>query len=272
VSLRVWAQVQALPRRLAASERLSSDSISSDSSNPAADRPVIHVVAGVVIDAAGRVLIAQRPAGTHMAGGWEFPGGKLEPGEERLAELARELREELGITLSGQPRPLIRVRHAYPSREVLLDMWVVKRYGGEARGLDGQALRWCSQEELEKTELLPADRPIVRALRLPERLRERSSRYWTVGDLSSLQPLNVVAGADNVPRLRGVFCTTAADAGMAAGGGADFLVLSAVLPQDQLRMLCHSDSTPVYARGLALEEAWALGASGINETNDSVAR
>jgi len=64
-------------------------------------RPFIHVVAAAVIDAAGRVLIAQRPAGKHLAGGWEFPGGKLEPGEERLSGLARELREELGITMAA---------------------------------------------------------------------------------------------------------------------------------------------------------------------------
>src|ERR1700678_4574642 len=130
--------------------------------------PVIHVVAGAVMDAEGRVLIAQRPSGKHMAGGWEFPGGKLEPGEERLAGLARELREELGISLIGIPQPLIRVHHAYPSREVLLDIWVVKHYSGEARGLDGQALRWCTQDELEAAELLPADRAVVRAVRVAE--------------------------------------------------------------------------------------------------------
>src|SRR5258708_5018304 len=132
--------------------------------------PSVHVVAAAVIDATGRVLIAQRPAGTHLAGGWEFPGGKLEPGEARLAGLARELREELGITIAT-PRPLIRVRHAYPSREVLLDIWVVTRYSGEPQGLDGQALRWCTQDELAVTALLPADKPIVAALRFPERFR-----------------------------------------------------------------------------------------------------
>src|SRR3984885_1554727 len=145
--------------------------------------PVIHVVAGAVVDTAGRVLIAQRPAGKHMAGGWEFPGGKLEPGEERLAGLARELREELGISIIGQPRPLIRVRHAYPAREVLLDIWVVTRYQGEPQGLDGQALRWVTQDELPAAKLLPADKPIVAALRLPERLTEAGSRYYGVGDL-----------------------------------------------------------------------------------------
>jgi 8-oxo-dGTP diphosphatase len=91
-----------------------------------AARPFVHVVAAVLIDATQRVLIAQRPAGKHMAGGWEFPGGKLEPGEERLAGLARELREELGITLIGTPRPLVRVRHTYASREG----WMVRRCDG----------------------------------------------------------------------------------------------------------------------------------------------
>src|SRR5580693_7421101 len=90
-----------------------------------AGAPVIHVVAGAVIDATGRVLIAQRPPGKHLAGGWEFPGGKLEPGEARATGLARELGEELGIAIRN-PRPLIRVRHTYPYGEVLIDMWVVK--------------------------------------------------------------------------------------------------------------------------------------------------
>jgi 8-oxo-dGTP diphosphatase len=227
--------------------------------------PVIHVVAAAVIDTAGRVLIAQRAAGKHMAGGWEFPGGKLEPGEERLAGLARELREELGITLVGTPRPLIRVRHAYPTREVLLDIWVVKRYGGEVRGLDGQALRWCTQDELEAAELLPADKPIVAALRLPERLRQMASRYYCVGDLSSLGRSAAVADADNAPRLRGVICVSAEEGSAAARGGADFLVMREALADEELRALCGMVSVPVYATGVALEKVWELGASGVSE-------
>jgi 8-oxo-dGTP diphosphatase len=227
--------------------------------------PVIHVVAAAVVDTAGRVLIAQRPAGKHMAGGWEFPGGKLEPGEERLVGLARELHEELGITLVGTPRPLIRVRHAYPMREVLLDIWVVKRYGGEVRGLDGQALRWCTHEELEAAELLPADKPIVAALRLPERLRQMASRYYCVGDLSSLRRSAAVADADNAPRLRGAFCGNAEEGSAAARGGADFLVMREVLADEELEALCGMVSVPVYAVGVALENAWELGASGVSE-------
>jgi 8-oxo-dGTP diphosphatase len=218
-----------------------------------------------VSDAAGRVLIAQRPSGKHLAGGWEFPGGKLEPGEERLAGLARELREELDISIIGIPRPLIRVHHAYPSREVLLDIWVVKRYSGEARGLDGQALRWCTQEELEAAELLPADRPILRALRLPERLRQLASRYHCVGDLSSLGRSAAVADAGDTARLRGVFCASAEEGSAAARAGADFLVMRDVLADEQLKALCGMVSVPVYAMGVALEKAWELGASGVSE-------
>jgi mutator protein MutT len=230
-------------------------------------RPFIHVVAAAVIDATGRVLIAQRPAGKHLAGGWEFPGGKLELGEERLAGLARELREELGITIAT-PRPLIRVRHAYPSREVLLDIWVVKRYRGEPQGLDGQALRWCTQEELAAADLLPADKPIVTALRLPERLMASSSPYYGIHDLSSLVHPNVGAEVTHDARLRGVFCANAVEAAAATGAGADFLVLCEVLSPGELAALCQLVSVPVYARGLVLEEAWVLGASGTNEIND----
>jgi 8-oxo-dGTP diphosphatase len=227
-------------------------------------RPLIHVVAGVVIDAAARVLIAQRPAGKHMAGGWEFPGGKLEPGEERLAGLARELREEIGITV-GPARPLIRVRHAYPSREVLLDVWVVRRYEGEPRGLDGQALHWCTQDELATAELLPADKPIVAALRLPERLTATMSAYYEVHDFSPRQPSSGPAHAADDSRLHGTFCSGVEAAVAAAETGADFLVMRGALPTSQLSLLCRSVPVPVFARGDSLEEIWASGASGISD-------
>jgi mutator protein MutT len=216
-----------------------------------APRPFIHVVAAAVIDGTGRVLIAQRPAGKHLAGGWEFPGGKLEAGEERVAGLARELREELGITIAT-PRPLIRVRHAYPSREVLLDIWVVKHYSGEPQGLDGQALRWCTQDELVSADLLPADRPIVAALRLPERLTQISSPYYAVG-------------AASTGKLRGVNCSNAVEALAAASAGADFLVMRGELPDAQLESLCEAVPLPVFVRSIPLEVAWSLGASGISE-------
>jgi len=223
--------------------------------------PVIHVVAGAVIDAAERVLIAQRPPGKQLAGGWEFPGGKLRTHEDRRAGLMRELREEIGIDITT-PRPLLRLRHAYPFGEVLLDVWVVRHYRGEPQALDGQALRWCTQTELESTEMLPADRPIVAALRLPERLEEPETPDYKVTD----SPHRRHGG-----RLCGVFCASRAEAlavaerGMAAG--ADFLVLHSVLSREDIAALCDSVCVPVYARGVALEEAWALGASGVTAIN-----
>jgi mutator protein MutT len=231
----------------------------------ASPRPFIHVVAGVVVDAAGRVLIAQRPAGKHMAGGWEFPGGKLEPGEERLAGLARELQEEIGITLTPPTRPLIRVRHTYPSREVLLDVWVVRSYSGEPCGFDGQALRWCTQSELAETELLPADKPIVAALLLPERLTQRSTQHFITGELKSWGHTDVGSVSSHETRLRGALCAGAAEAVAAAEAGAHFIVLREALLPSELAALCRSISVPVYARGIALEQAWALGSSGLNE-------
>jgi mutator protein MutT len=229
-------------------------------------RPVVHVVAAAVMDASDRVLIAQRPTGTHLAGGWEFPGGKLEPGEERTAGLARELHEELGITMAT-PRPLIRVRHAYPSRDIFLDVWIVRRYRGEPRGLDGQALRWCTRAELATVELLPADGPIVRALWLPERLTQPESPDYRVGDLSSLAHASTRHAANDT-RLRGVYCATAPEAMHAAAVGADFLVMREALADGELAALCSSVAVPVFAYGLALERAWALGASGTHEIED----
>jgi len=226
---------------------------------------VIHVVAGAVIDATGRVLIAQRPSGKHLAGGWEFPGGKLEPGEARASGLARELKEELGIEIRN-PRPLIRVRHAYPQGEVLIDMWVVKSYSGEPRGLDGQALEWLSQDELERAELLPADGPIVRALRLPERLtRPSTPDYQVVESTFPRKRLAVDGDADGRSKLVGVICSDGEEAVDAAGTGVDFLVLRNVLADGELAVLCDSVSVPVFVRGIELEQAWALGASGCSE-------
>jgi mutator protein MutT len=223
---------------------------------PADPPPWIHVVAAAVTDAAGRVLIAQRPAGKHMAGGWEFPGGKLEPGEDRAAGLKRELFEELGISIDPPLRPLIRVRHAYPTREVLLDIWVVRLFHGEPRGLDGQALRWCTPDELAHADLLPADAPIVAALRLPERLRETVNPHYEV---------NAELKARGV-RLQGVFCAGAEEAVAAARAGAQFVVMKSVMADAALAALCAAVPVPVYARGIGLERAWLLGASGVNET------
>ena len=128
----------------------------------------IHVVAGVLFDAAGRVLVAQRPRETHLAGLWEFPGGKLAPGESREAGLSRELAEELGIRILSA-RPLILVEHAYPDRDVVLDVWKVESFAGEPYGREGQRIEWRGVQGLDPAEFPPADVPVLAALRLPPR-------------------------------------------------------------------------------------------------------
>jgi 8-oxo-dGTP diphosphatase len=130
--------------------------------------PPVEVVAGALVDSHGRVLIAARPPGKEFAGRWEFPGGKRHAGESPRAALDRELREELGIEVA-QAAPLLTVAHRYPgaSAGVVIDCWRVEAWHGEPAALDGQALRWCTRDELAAADLLEADRPIVTALLLP---------------------------------------------------------------------------------------------------------
>lgn len=124
---------------------------------------MILVVAAALLDPAGRVLIAERPAGKHMAGRWEFPGGKVAPGESEQGALVRELREELGIAVV-EASPMMRLTHRYPDRDVELSLWVVGRYHGEPQPLDGQRLKWVERTELASEDILEADRPFVAAL------------------------------------------------------------------------------------------------------------
>jgi 8-oxo-dGTP diphosphatase len=129
---------------------------------------MIHVVAGALFDEQGRVLIAQRPPGKHMAGGWEFPGGKLEAEEQAFAGLKRELQEELGVDVI-EATPLIAYEHGYTDRRVLLDLWLVSQYIGEPRSVEGQPLKWVTLDELETVGLLEADRPMIPSLRAARR-------------------------------------------------------------------------------------------------------
>jgi 8-oxo-dGTP diphosphatase len=127
---------------------------------------LIHVMVGAISDPAGRVLVTKRPDHVHQGGLWEFPGGKLEPGESPDRGLARELEEELGIQVR-ESRPLIRIRHDYGDRHVLLDVRRVESYAGIPAGLEGQPLAWQSPETMDPGCFPAADRPIIAALRLP---------------------------------------------------------------------------------------------------------
>ena len=131
--------------------------------------PYIHVAAAALIDDRERVLLTQRRAGTHLAGLWEFPGGKVEAYDDGIRfALIRELQEELGITPT-QYRPLIRVRHCYGGRGVLLDVWRVTAWGGEPQGREGQPLKWVPVSQLRDWPMPAADVPVVQALQLPDR-------------------------------------------------------------------------------------------------------
>lgn len=125
----------------------------------------VHVVAAAIFNARGEVLIARRPAHLHQGGLWEFPGGKVEPGETVERALERELHEELGIEVE-RARPLIRVPHDYPDKRVLLDVWRVDRFRGEPHGREGQPVAWVAPEALVQYEFPAANLPIVTAVRL----------------------------------------------------------------------------------------------------------
>jgi 8-oxo-dGTP diphosphatase len=122
----------------------------------------LHVVAGVIRDARGRILLARRTEGRDLAGLWEFPGGKVEPGEAPEAALVRELREELGIE-ARVTAPLICVPQQYADKRLVLDVRQVQ-FTGMPKGLDGQALVWAPPHALASYAMPPADRPVVAAL------------------------------------------------------------------------------------------------------------
>jgi len=130
------------------------------------ERPVIQAACGVLVDGS-RFLLAQRPEGKYAAGKWEFPGGKIEAGETAAEALCRELREEIGIRVE-RLRPLLRFRHDYSDRTVILDTWRVERWQGEPAPQEGQALTWRDAGDYSALDVLPTVQPIVAALVLPD--------------------------------------------------------------------------------------------------------
>ena len=303
--------------------------------------PVIHVAAAALIDDAGRVLLARRHDDTHQGGLWEFPGGKLEPGETVAAGLARELHEELGIEVVAH-RPLIRITHHYADRSVLLDVHRVDSWEGQPVGREGQPLAWVGRHELADYPMPAADVPIVMALRLPplylitppqvgERGRFLQALEASLSsgirlvqlrlfDLSEEELVRIgreacalchthqarvlfngnaetarAIGADGLhlnsrelhayqtrplraSHLLAASCHSAADLAQAGKVGADFALLSPVLPTrshpdaeplgwDGFAALSDATSMPVYALGgmrpALLDTAWRHGAQGV---------
>ncbi len=127
---------------------------------------LVLVAAVALIDRDGRVLLARRPEGKQMAGLWEFPGGKVEPGETPEAALIRELHEELGIdTWASCLAPLTFASHAYEDFHLLMPLFACRKWEGIARGKEGQALKWVPVNRLRDYPMPPADLPLIPILR-----------------------------------------------------------------------------------------------------------
>lgn len=130
---------------------------------------LVHVAVGVIYRE-DSILIAKRSDNAHQGGLWEFPGGKVESNESVQEALARELKEELGITLAHPQTglsPLIQIRHDYGDKRVLLDVWSVFEFSGDPTGLEGQPVKWVRESNLREFEFPAANEPIIRAIELP---------------------------------------------------------------------------------------------------------
>jgi 8-oxo-dGTP diphosphatase len=135
-----------------------------DMSLPAAVK-LILVVACALVDVDGRVLIAQRPEGKQLAGLWEFPGGKLEPGERPEETLIRELHEELGIAVKADClAPLTFASHAYESFHLLMPLYICRRWEGIVAAREHKALKWVRAKALRDYPMPPADEPLIPVL------------------------------------------------------------------------------------------------------------
>uniref|UniRef100_UPI00020B9EEA NUDIX hydrolase n=1 Tax=Rhodospirillum rubrum (strain ATCC 11170 / ATH 1.1.1 / DSM 467 / LMG 4362 / NCIMB 8255 / S1) TaxID=269796 RepID=UPI00020B9EEA len=124
--------------------------------------PILLVTAAALIDPDGRVLLAQRPPGKSLAGLWEFPGGKLEPGETPEAALVRELAEELGVdTRASCLAPLAFASHSYDTFHLLMPLYACRSWRGRATAREGQTLAWVRAERLREYPMPPADLPLI---------------------------------------------------------------------------------------------------------------
>ena len=124
----------------------------------------VDVAAGILCDADGRVLIAERLGGGPFHGLWEFPGGKIGDGETAAEALSRELAEELGIEITTCAS-FMNLRHEYDDRVVTIEFFIVSAWNSEPVGREGQELRWVPRQQLDADELLPADVPVIDALK-----------------------------------------------------------------------------------------------------------
>jgi 8-oxo-dGTP diphosphatase len=129
-------------------------------------RPIVLVAAVALIDTDGRVLLAERPPGKHLAGLWEFPGGKVQAGETPEAALIRELAEEIGIDVEASClAPFTFASYAYPEFHLLMPLYVCRKWSGIVTAREGQRLKWVRPARLSDYPMPPADKPLVAMLR-----------------------------------------------------------------------------------------------------------
>ena len=227
-----------------------------------APRTAIHVVAGLLIDG-DRICVTRRRADAHQGGKWEFPGGKLDPGEAPLAGLGRELHEELGIDVAAAT-PFLQVHHVYPEREVLLDVWRVTRYAGSPHGREGQEMRWRDIASLVPHELPEADRPVLRRLQLPPLYLISDARRFGLEPFAARLERALAAGARLVqlrePQLaRADFCAYARElAALCHRHGARLLVNA----EPGWVSECHADGVHLNSQRLLATMQRPLGVDG----------
>jgi len=238
-------------------------------SRPAGDpsRQTVHVAVGVVLRDDGAVLMADRPAGKAYAGYWEFPGGKVEPGETVEQALARELAEELRIDVS-ESMPWVVFEHDYPHAYVRLYFRRIYRWSGEPDALEGQRVRFVDPRREVPSPLLPAAVPVMKWLGLPQRLdRQLSARLAWPDPMHPAGPTpalrQVLIGSE---RFSGAGILARAQLLEAARRGADFVV-AAPRTRDEAGLLCRDAPIPVFLRDAGGAEALAqlrrLGAHGL---------
>ena len=223
-----------------------------------AGRSIVPVAAAVLLRADGAVLLADRPTGKPYAGYWEFPGGKIEPGESAEHALARELAEELHIEVV-ESMPWLVFEFDYPHAYVRLHFRRVYEWRGKPAPLEGQRLIFYRTAEPAPQPLLPAAVPVLSFLRLPERLSWPGEQAMPVaGEVREVR----IGGAV----WRAAACRDAAELQAAAASGADF-ALAGAPPDAELADLCRATPIPVYAPDPggqdALERVRRLGAHGL---------
>lgn len=129
-------------------------------------KPIVLVAAAALVDVDGRVLICQRPEGKTLAGLWEFPGGKIEPGETPEACLIRELEEELGIQVARAClAPFVFASHEYETFHLLMPLYLLRRWDGQVQNREHKAMAWVKPNQLSDYPMPPADEPLVAWLR-----------------------------------------------------------------------------------------------------------